>query len=362
MDKRDKTNIQFGKTPEEILRDRKRSSADALKKPTLPVGGAPPVKIPPLDADPIAHGGTMEQQASVLQDPTSPLSPVYNPQLALQQKQGRLQSEEGLDGPFATLPPDAQRRPGFTPGVGSMYVANQPRLKKQSPPPGGEAYRPVLSEASRASIEALAAFQQQAQQVQEKSIEAPTPEEQKREDDAANLGKVLAKTETNMYDELKDIIGDSEQFNILNNPQRRKEIESRLGTLDITDVIIYGEIRQDVSVRPDDKLIVTYRSVSAEEDLAVKQMMFGEAGGDRYLMDKYTIMQLTLALVSINGEELPTHLDDRKKFNEEKFLKKFEKVIKFPVQFIADLGVQYLSFEERVRRLFVGSSDELKNT
>jgi len=359
MDKKDKTNIQFGKTPEEILRDRKKSPADNLKAPRQPLGGAPPVRIPPLDADPIAHGGTMDQQASVLQDPTSPLSPVYNPQLAMMKK---AQQEEDPDGPFSVLSPDAPRQPGFTPGVGSMYTANQPRLKKQSPPPGGEPYRPVLSEASRASMEALAAFQQQAQRVQEKSIDDPTPEEKKREDDAANMGKVLAKTETDMYDDLKDILGDSDQFNILNNPQRRKEIEGRLGALDITDVIVYGEIRQDVSVRPDNKLVVTYRSVSAEEDLAVKQMMFGESGGDRYLMDKYTIMQLTLALVSLNGEELPTHLDDRKKFNEEKFLKKFEKVIKFPIQFIADLGVQYLWFDERIRRLFVGSSDELKNT
>jgi len=156
------------------------------------------------------------------------------------------------------------------------------------------------------------------------------------------------------------MLDDPRQWNLLNNPQRRKEIEGRLVKMDITDIIVYGEIRQDVTIVPD-KLTVTYRSVSGEEDLAVKQLMFGEHGGDKYLLDKYTIMQLSMALVAINGDELPTHLDEKKKWKEELFLRKYEKVIKFPIQFIADLGVQYLWFDERVRKLFLGSTEELKN-
>jgi len=361
MDKRDRTRVHFNKTPEEVIRDRRaQSPTDKLKAPRQPLGGAPPVKIPPLDADPLPGGGPMHEQASVLQDPTSPLSPVYNPQLALMKKQQQIQAQQ--DGPFAVLPHGAENDPNFVKGVGSMISGNQPQLR--SGPRSGDptAYKPVLSEKTRESMEALAAFQQQAERMQEQSIKpAQTAEEKEREDETANLGKVAAKTEQDMYEELRDIIGNSEQFNLLNNPKRRKEIEARLSKLDITDVLTYGEVRQDVTVRPDGKLVVSYRSVSAEEDLAVKQMMFGETGGDRYLMDKYTIMQLTLALVSINGEELPSHLDDRKKFNEEKFLKKFEAVVRFPIQFIADLGVQYLWFDERVRQLFVGSSEELKN-
>lgn len=363
----DKTKIQFNKTPAEVLRDRRQKDAltseqaaaqehmNGMKRPRQPLGGAPPVRIPPLDADPIEGGGPMSEQASVLQDPTSPLSPVYNPHLAMMAKKA---PEER--GPFTMVRPEDQADPGFVRGVGAMYSANQPHLRRQQEDRDG--YKPVLSDKTRASMEALAAFQAQAQHSQETKVSDQTPEEQKRTEDAAALGKVIEKTETNMYKELQDILGDSSQWNILNNPDRRKAIESRLHGMDITDIIVYGEIRQDVPVLPD-KLVLTYRSVAAEEDLAVKQMMFGETGGDRYLMDKYTIMQLTLALVSINGDELPTHLDEKKKFNEEKFLRKFEKVVRFPIQFIADLGIQYLWFDERVRRLFAGTgSEELKNT
>jgi len=67
-------------------------------------------------------------------------------------------------------------------------------------------------------------------------------------------------------------------------------------------------------------------------------------------------------LVSINGEELPTHLNDKKNFDEPRFLSKFDKVTRFPVQLVADLGIQYLWFDERVRRLFLGGTDELKNS
>jgi len=362
----DKTKIQFNKTPAEVLRDRRSREAltaeqaaeqdnmGAMKRPRQPLGGAPPVRIPPLDAEPIEGGGPMAEQAAILQDPTSPLSPVYNPHLAMMTK--RPESK----GPFTMVDPQDQADPNFVRGVGSMYAANQPRLRRQQEDRDG--YKPVLSDKTRASMEALAAFQAQAQQTQETKVSEQTPEEQKRTEDAANLGKVIERAEDNMYKELRDVLGDSSQWNILNNPERRKKIEGRLTTMDITDIIVYGEIRQDVPIRPG-KLVVTYRSVSADEDLMVKQMMFGETGGDRYLMDKYTIMQLTLALVSINGDELPTHLDERKKFSEERFIKKYEKVIKFPIQFIADLGIQYLWFDERVRRLFdEGGSEELKNT
>lgn len=263
-------------------------------------------------------------------------------------------------GPFSVLPPEARNRPGFVPGVGSMIAANQPALRREEP--AAEGYKPTLSDKTKASIEALAAFQAQAQHLQEKEVDPVSTEVKERADAAANLGKVVEKVESDLYADLKrDIPTDEDHWNLLTSPKRRKEIEDRLSPMNVTDVIFYGEIRQDVPIIPD-KLVVSYRSVSVEEDLSVKQMMYGESGGDRYLMDKYTIMQLTLALVSINGDELPTHLDEKKRFNEEKFLRKYEKVSKFAIQFAADLGVQYLWFDERVRRLFVGSSEVLKNT
>jgi len=361
----DKKQIQFNKAPEEILRDRRQRELDGrqqaaqeqmsrLKAPSQPLGGIPPVHIPPLDAEPIEGGGPMARQASTLRDPTNPISPFYSPELAMMASK---QKEEGA-GPFSILPPDAQKQPGFVPGIGSMYTANQPKLQKREEAP----YKPVLSEKTRESMEALAAFQSQVQQQQKTPVKEPVMEVDEKQQATANLGKAVEQEGSKFQEELQDLLRDDPaQWNILNNPNRRKKIEERLGPMNITDIIIYGEIRQDVPIVPD-KLIVTYRSVAGEEDLAIKQMMFGESGGDRYLMDKYTIMQLTLALVSINGDELPAHLDNKKKFEEEKFLKKFDAVVKFPIQLIADLGLQYLWFDERVRKLFLGSTEELKNT
>ncbi len=58
----------------------------AIKSRGKPLGGAPPVKVPPLNAEPIfgpdGEPLTMAQQAEVLRDPRNPLSPNYDPTLA----------------------------------------------------------------------------------------------------------------------------------------------------------------------------------------------------------------------------------------------------------------------------------------
>lgn len=356
-----KQTVQFNKPPQEVLRDRRQQEAKArmerLKQPRQPLGGAPPVKVPPLNAEPLKTGGSMAEQAEVLRDPTSPLSPSYSPELAMMHNKSKDGGRVPGSGPFALLDEEASKNPGFRPGVGSMYQGNQPGLKQDEV----SGYRPRLSEETRQSMQTLAEFHAAAERQQEMAKEdSADPQKKLREEQAARLDKQVGE-DSDLFKELQDVLDDPTQWNLLNNPERRKKIESSLAAMEITDIIFHGEIRQTVPIIPD-KLEITYRSVSAEEDLAVKQMMFGESGGDRYLMDKYTIMQLTLALVSINGEELPSHLNDKKNFDEAKFMAKFDKVTKFPVQLIADLGIQYLWFDERVRRLFLGSTDELKNS
>lgn len=352
-----KKPVQFNKPPQEVLRDRRQQEAKAkmnrLKQPRQPHGGAPPVKVPPLNAEPLKAGGTMAQQADILRDPTSPLSPAYSPELAMMNQKKELEASKS-GGPFSLVDEEAVRHPGFRPGIGSMYQGNQPALAAQKQQ---DQYKPQLSEETRQTMQTLAEFQAVAERRQTMPEEKPAQTEEAK---AKELEKELDE-DTEMFRELREVLDDPTQWNLLNNPKRRKDIEGRLSPMDITDVILHGEVRQTIPIVRD-KLNVTYRSVSGDEDLAVKQMMFGESGGDRYLMDKYTIMQLTLALVSINGEDLPTHLNDKKKFDETKFLAKFEKVTRFPVQLIADLGIQYLWFDERVRTLFLGGTDELKNS
>lgn len=364
-----KGTTQFNKPPELLLNSRQltpeqqiaKERMERMKATRVPLGGAPPVRVPPLNADPIEGGGSMSQQAEILQDARSPLSPNYNPDLAAMAAQekpltadqmARLAGQPVLPtgvGPFAPLPEEARKDPNFRPGIGSMYAGNQPGLK---PAVDAGGYKPQLSDETKRSIEALAIFQAQAEGKQ--AAEVKKVEEEKTKSPVEPLGD-----ETTMQQELRELLNNDYQWNLLNNPERKKIITSRLEPMDITDIILHGEIRQDVPIDPK-KLVITYRSVTGEEDLAVKRMMFGEQGNDRYLLDKFTLMQLSLAMVAINGQELPTHLKDGK-FDESKFLLKFEKVLKFPIQFLADLGIQYLWFDERVRDLFVGSTEALKN-
>jgi len=373
MDHDKKQTISFNKTPDEVLRERKnrqelspqqqadRERMSRLKQPQQPLGGAPPVQIPPLDAEPMEHfKGSMQDQAAALRDPTNPLSPLYEPTLAMATQGGLL----------APLPPEAAQQPGFRPGVGSMFAANQPREVAEAlqrrraavpPPKEGEPYRPSLSPDTQESLRALAEFQRKAQHTQEVSVDETKQDKVQEKAEKLDKDSKSGVPEKEFLNDLKALLDNPKQWDALNNPERRKEIETRCKPMDITDVILHGEVRQEVTIKPK-TLTVIYRSVSADEDLAVKRMMFGETGGDRYLMDKYAIMQLTLGIVSINGEPLPSHLTDDKKFDDKLFQKKYETLLRFPIQFIADLGIQYQWFDDRVRELFVGTTEAVKNS
>lgn len=366
----DPKTVQFNTPPDEVLRERRsrrelteeqrnyQAKMAAAKAKSRPHGGAPPVSIPPLNAEPIDGGGTMQQQAATLRDPTSPLSPAYSPELAAQQAQFRQQA--GPQGPFSPLSPGAQQDPRFIQGMGSMIAGNQPHL--QQPPKerraaqaDGDGYKPHLSEETRKSMEALAAMQAAVDGQTEAAKKATESESMPKDAPFDEEGARIQR-------EIREMLGSDEMWTQLNNPERRKEIEGRVKPMDLTDIIIHGEVRQTVPVQPG-KLEISYRSVSGDEDLAVKRMMAEEtSGNDRYLLDKYTLFQLTLALVSINDEPLPDHLDVKREFDERLFLEKYKKVAKFPMQFLADLGIQYLWFDQRVRNLFVGETEALKNS
>ncbi|CAB4131305.1 hypothetical protein UFOVP276_171 [uncultured Caudovirales phage] len=351
MNQRDRGITSFSKPPVEVVKNManrnlsseqqaQRDMMDQIKSGGRPVGGVPPVKIPPLDAEPLKGGGTMTSQAAPLSDPRNPLSPAYSPELAaMAAKQG---------GPFSTLPEEAKQDPRFRAGVGSMIAENQPHLA--SPPaPSGER-KPILREETQRDLEKLASFQQTAENIQQKALD-----EQDKQ-----VEEEIAKDSATYSAEINAILNDDD-INLLNNPTRRKDVESRLSPLNIEDILVYGELRQEVPVVPG-KTKYEFRSTTGEEDLAVKRMMFGETGGDRYMIDKFGLMNLALGLVAINGMALPSHLNDKKRFDETLFIRKYETLMKFPVQLLADMSVQYMWFDQRVRRLFVKSAEALKNS
>ena len=347
-----KGTTSFTKPPIEVISSMAQLTPDQqahkntmaqVKSGGRPVGGVPPVRIPPLDADPLPGGGSMSSQASALSDPTNPLSPAYSPELA------QMAARQG--GPFALLSEEATQDPNFRPGVGSRIAANQPQLRQQ-PATAGDNRKPILRQETVADLEKLAEFQKTAEDIQQKELKAAEEAAAKQAEEDVMKGPAPYQS---------DVTLSEDDWNVLNNPSRRKEIESRLAPLAIEDIIMYGEIQQEVEVVPG-KTKYKFRSTTGEEDLAVKRMMFGETGGDRYMLDKFSLYNLALGIVSINNMALPTHLNDKKRFDETLFLKKYEVMMRFPVQLLGDMAVQYMRFDQRVRRLFVNSAEALKNS
>jgi hypothetical protein len=143
---------------------------------------------------------------------------------------------------------------------------------------------------------------------------------------------------------------------IINNEEQRDLIEKRCTPLDITDLIMRGFVTQRVPVIPN-KFEPEFQSMTGGEDLAIKRLIMQESKGlevsDRYLLDKFSLMAVTIGLRAINGNVIPTHQDNNGKFDEEAFWRKFDFVSKYPFHMLASLGVNYFWFDIRVRKLFV---------
>lgn len=309
----------------------------------------------------------MEQQAEILRDPRSPLSPHYNPALAEVDAAVKREQADAMD-PYAlrttrqegdrmpekkggafggTLPPEAAQDPRFRPGVGSMYADNQPGLKGSQ-----QQGRPGLSEGTVEGLDALKKFNEEAQQSQEKQTEDGTKEHVER-DQADRLGDDLGLDDDFMR-EMRERRQD------LDTDELRKAIEERCKPMTIDQLIEEGELRQLVPIVRD-KFLIEFRTISGEEDLALKRELYIERNApDIYLFDKLNMMQLTAGVYSINGRPLPDHLNDKRRFDKELFLLKFRKVNAMPLPMLASLSINYTWFDRRARKLFV-DLDELKN-
>jgi hypothetical protein len=352
----------------------KFNKLSAVKSRGKPLGGAPEVKIPPLDADPVTHPDgrpmTMAEQAEILQDPSSPMSPYYTPELptpAHAQGQGeqmdprtlRAAREAGQEagkavpapkGPFGgVLPPEAQKDPRFVQGVGSMYADNQPGIKAQRGP--GVPGERKLSDETIEGLDALKRFNEQAAENQEKATKE-TEEKALIKDTAGDLADELG-LDKSLLEDLRAAKQD------LDTDELREAIEGRCKPLDLVQLIEEGEARQDVPIVKG-QFIVTFRTVSGEEDLAVKKEMGGDRGPDLYVFDKLSMMQLTMGVYAINGRVLPDHLNDSKRFDRDKFKRKFKAVSSYPLPMLASLGVNFTWFDQRCRKLFI-DLEPLKN-
>jgi hypothetical protein len=392
--------LQYAKGAE----GRRRSQPQPLPRYNDPVAGGPDVPIPHLASD--ATDGTMADQArrqrgmpqpSIIPNLDSVLSSLGNEPALNHGSPGIVAGDTHQQAPTPArgappqlpanlrrddmLPEQATQDPDFRTGPGSMFAANQPAMalkygvvrNKQfispaqlrgAPAPGTGGLRPETVD----GLKALEEFQQARQRSE--SGEA-SQDQQEVKDSMAGPAGGAGSTEKPLSEEAKkELLDDMDEFQLsrlknalfkdmLNNEEQKAIIEARLKPLDLSELIITGRVSQIVPIHPG-VFEAEFQSYAAEEDLVVKRMIGEEAvslrPSDRYLMDKYHLMGLTIAVTAINRRPLPDYRDAKGDFSEERFWAKYAIVARFNYHMMASLMVNWFWFDIRVRKLFRAES------
>jgi hypothetical protein len=144
--------------------------------------------------------------------------------------------------------------------------------------------------------------------------------------------------------------------------ERRRVIESRLKPLDIEKLITGQGLTQNIPI-VEGKLEVELRTQSQRENLWCLQYIWDFGGSQAYQNELLSTCRLACSVMAINGKMLPDHRAKVGKQDEDVDKKAFEAklgiIAGYPVQFVADLSVQFMWFEDRVNDLF--GHDSLKN-
>jgi hypothetical protein len=275
------------------------------------------------------------------------------------------------------LPPEAKDDPAFIDGHGSMLAVNQPQLAAkygvirggQRVPPQqmhadpNAARRPVtetvkdLETLHRAYNKAAPANPAVKESSPSVAVSAPpaADAEPKKSGTVKDVKKALSEMDDFDFSQIRRQMSKD----IINNPDQQAAIEARLAPLSIDDLIIRDFVEQRVPIIPG-RFEVTYRSMSGEVDLALKQLLMEESGktnvSDQYVLDKFAFMTLTAGTAAINGNPTPRHTDADGNFSPEAFWVKFNWMVRRPLHMLASISTNHIWFEMRVRKLFVAET------
>lgn len=356
-----------------------------------PVAGGPTPSIPRLDAA-AAVGVSMADQAAMHRaaaegpapGPIAPSSGIFQgPPPPSRSAPPPARGPAPIPVlPGDILPDEAMKDPEYRQGQGSRYASSQPQLAlkygvirngKRIPPQQLSTVPKGLKPETLEGLKAIQDAQRAREQVESPDAKveqeaadgvagaagrlgnSPTDGPQVRTASEAAALETLKKMDDFDYSTFREMM----MKDIINNDDQRKIIEKRCKPMDLTDIVTAGFVTQRVPVVPD-KFEPEFQSMRSDEDLAIKRLIMLENKGlevtERYLLDKFSVMGVTIGLRSINGTLLPTHLDVHGKFHEELFWKKFDFVARLPFHMVASIGVNYYWFDLRVRRLFVADA------
>lgn len=365
---------------------RYRSALDA-RKSSPPVAGGPLPPIPRLNGD-LPDGSPMPMSAHALKERKPGMGAVAVPNI-IRDNPVAAPASSRLS-PMDILPPQAKEDPSFREGTGSMYAVNQPHLAAKYgvirgnthiPPQAlfAEAARPKSDPETLRGLEEVARFQQMRKEAESGELQAVKDADKGSAATAARVGNAIGDNSHKPLTpeerkELNEAVArkvddfDFDTFrqmmmkDLLNNDEQKSIIEERLKPMDLSDLIVQGFITQEVVIIPS-KFWVVFRSVSGSDDLRVKRFLMEEAKvlqiDDRYHLDKFAFMMLTLAVESVNGNPMPGYRDGEGNFDEKLFWRKYEYVSRLNIHMIASLAINNFWFDVRVRRMFV--AEKVKN-
>lgn len=227
---------------------------------------------------------------------------------------------------------------------------------------------------SQDTVAGLAAIRQAAEEERKKMTpetqQADTPAEKedtataeptKKRSEAQD--KAAAEEALNSMDDMDlELLMNRVRSDVINNERERKAVEKRVKEIDLASGLATGEFTQVVPIKPT-VFEVEYRTTSQMENDHMRRILFNWNAEDARVAtmsaERYGLMQTVAAIVRINGEKMPKHIDEKGNFDEKTFLAKYKLISGYPTPLIHSLGTHAYWFDERVRKLF--TSVNLKN-
>lgn len=142
-----------------------------------------------------------------------------------------------------------------------------------------------------------------------------------------------------------------------NNSRRRKRIEAKLKPMMVESMVEHGELRQKVRISAG--IVVEFRTTRGDENQAILHELGTVDGSELFLRERLALMNLAAGLRMVGSELMPPHFDANDEFDSDLFEKKLKRVLRFPIQILADMRVNYFWFDDRVRNVMI--ADELGN-
>ena len=144
------------------------------------------------------------------------------------------------------------------------------------------------------------------------------------------------------------------------NLKVRTAVEGRCTEIDFADLVITGRVVQEVAVLPD-KLAVTYQSLLASDNIWIERKASRMDLTDWAMRSWMGYARLAMSVVSVNGKDLPPHVDKEGDATDAGFEGKFKELMRNAEKVVELMLINLTWFDDRVTKLCSNDFELLKN-